>query len=84
MLSIIQNGPYVLGNDSQVQAGVPQGELNRFKMTSKIYPGAVQDYWIYVPAGYGDKNFFVAQKNPITGSDWILRMAEPRALIMHG
>jgi enterochelin esterase family protein len=55
MLSIIQNGPYVLGNDSQVQAGVPQGELNRFKMTSKIYPGAVQDYWIYVPAGYGDK-----------------------------
>lgn len=51
-MSEVEIGSYVLGPDSQVQAGVPKGELNRYKMTSRIYPGAVHDYWIYVPAEY--------------------------------
>lgn len=45
-------GEYVLGPDSQVQSGVPQGEVTRFEMTSRIYPGTHRDYWVYVPAQY--------------------------------
>lgn len=45
---------YVLGKDSQVQTGVPVGELSRHKMTSNIYAGIIHDYWIYVPAQYDE------------------------------
>src|SRR5947209_3099440 len=43
---------YFLGPDSQRHAGVPQGVVTKHEWTSKIYPGTVRDYWIYVPAQY--------------------------------
>ena len=43
---------YVPGPDSHRQAGVPQGKVTKYEWTSKIYPGTVRDYWVYVPAQY--------------------------------
>lgn len=43
---------YTLGPDSKRQPGVPQGKVTKFEWTSKIYPGTVRDYWVYVPAQY--------------------------------
>src|SRR5258705_11595529 len=43
---------YVLGPDSQRQTGVPQGKVTKHEWTSRIYPGTVRDYWVYVPAQY--------------------------------
>ena len=43
---------YKLGPDSQEQPGVPQGKLEHFNWTSKIFHGAQRDGWIYVPAQY--------------------------------
>jgi gluconolactonase len=43
---------YVLGPDSQLQPGVPAGKVMQHSWTSKIYPGTVRDYWVYVPAQY--------------------------------
>src|SRR6185503_15615248 len=43
---------YVLGPDSQRQPGVPQGKVTKHEWTSRIYPGTVRDYWVYVPAQY--------------------------------
>ena len=44
---------YELGPDSLVRRGVPKGEiLGPFSLETDIYPGAAQDYWIYVPAQY--------------------------------
>src|SRR3954469_22617653 len=47
-----QTQEYVLGPDSQRQPGVPQGKVTKYEWTSKIYPGTVRDYWVYVPAQY--------------------------------
>ncbi len=43
---------YPLGPDSQRQPGVPQGTVTHYTWNSKIYPGTVRDYWVYVPAQY--------------------------------
>src|SRR5262245_59174704 len=43
---------YKLGPDSQVQAGVPRGEVTQYSWTSRIFPGTVRDYWVYVPKQY--------------------------------
>lgn len=43
---------YTLGLDSQRQTGVPQGKVTKHTWTSKIYPGTIRDYWVYVPAQY--------------------------------
>jgi len=43
---------YSIGEDSQPQPGVPRGTVIKYTWTSKIYPGTVRDYWIYVPAQY--------------------------------
>ena len=43
---------YALGPDSQVQPGVPQGKVTQHSWTSRIYPGTIRDYWVYVPAQY--------------------------------
>jgi enterochelin esterase family protein len=44
---------YALGPDSQRQAGVPQGKVTKHTWSaSKIFPGTVRDYWVYVPAQY--------------------------------
>lgn len=44
---------YQLGPNSQVQAGVPQGTVNKANWKStEIYPETVRDYWVYVPQQY--------------------------------
>ena len=43
---------YVLGPDSQVQPGVPRGEVTKRSWSSTIFPGTVRDYWVYVPKQY--------------------------------
>ena len=44
---------YVPGPDSKPQPGVPKGEVIKLEFKgSKIFPGTVRDYWIYVPAQY--------------------------------
>ena len=44
---------YKLGPDSEEQAGVPKGVVTEYKFTeSKIYPGTVRSYWIYLPPDF--------------------------------
>jgi gluconolactonase len=43
---------YALGPDSQRHDGVPKGALTKYTWTSKIFPGTVRDYWVYVPTQY--------------------------------
>ncbi len=44
---------YVDGPDSKPQPGVPKGEVTKYVFDhSKIFPGTVRDYWIYVPKQY--------------------------------
>jgi sugar lactone lactonase YvrE/enterochelin esterase-like enzyme len=43
---------YKLGPDSQIQQGVPRGEVTQYSWTSRIFPGTVRDYWVYVPKQY--------------------------------
>ena len=41
------------GPESYEQPGVPRGSLSeKIVHTSKVYPGLVSDYWIYVPSQY--------------------------------
>jgi enterochelin esterase-like enzyme len=47
---------YVPGPDSKPQEGVPKGVITKYEWnTSKIYPGTVRTYWVYVPAQYDEK-----------------------------
>jgi gluconolactonase len=43
---------YPLGPDSQRQAGVPKGTVTQHQWTSKIYPGTLRNYWVYIPSQY--------------------------------
>jgi len=43
---------YPLGPDSERHADIPRGTLTKYAWTSKIFPGTVRDYWVYVPAQY--------------------------------
>ena len=43
---------YKLSADSLPQEGVPRGTVTKHSWTSKIFPGTVRDYWVYVPAQY--------------------------------
>jgi sugar lactone lactonase YvrE/enterochelin esterase-like enzyme len=47
---------YPLGPDSQPQPNVPKGTVTQHTWTSRIFPGSVRDYWIYVPAQYKPEN----------------------------
>ena len=47
---------YKQGPDSFRQEGVPKGVITAHKWTSKIFPGTVRDYWIYVPAQLNSRN----------------------------
>lgn len=38
--------------DSERQPGVPAGTVEKSTWTSRIFPGTVRDYWVYVPAQY--------------------------------
>jgi enterochelin esterase-like enzyme len=57
-LGLLQAAPqddrYVLGPDSQMQPGVPQGKVTQMPAwsDSNIFPGTTRDWWIYVPAQY--------------------------------
>ena len=44
---------YSIDSASVEHAGVPKGELLKLSFNqSKIFPGTVRDYWVYVPAQY--------------------------------
>lgn len=44
---------YKLGPDSQPQPGVPKGTVTKHTWKeSRVFPGTVRDYWVYVPAQY--------------------------------
>lgn len=43
---------YKLGPDSMPADGIPHGKVTSSKMVSKIFPGAIHDYWVYVPDQY--------------------------------
>lgn len=44
---------FPLGPDSLPQPGVPTGRMEKHThATSRIFPGTVRDYWIYIPAQY--------------------------------
>jgi enterochelin esterase family protein len=44
---------YVPGPDSLEKPGVPKGEITKYSWNdSKIYPGTLRDYWVYVPKQY--------------------------------
>ena len=47
---------YKLGPDSMHQKGVPEGTVTQMpKWESKVFPGTIRDWWIYVPAQYDPK-----------------------------
>jgi enterochelin esterase family protein len=44
---------YEYGPDSTRQAGVPQGAISEHVWSdSKVFPGTIRRYWVYVPAQY--------------------------------
>ncbi len=43
---------YPLGPDAERHAETPKGTVAKYTWTSKIFPGTVRDYWVYVPAAY--------------------------------
>jgi enterochelin esterase-like enzyme len=50
---------YVLGPDSQVQAGVPKGTVEGpLPFKSKIFDNTARQYWVYVPAKYDAKQAY--------------------------
>ncbi|MBX5495677.1 MAG: gluconolactonase, partial [Bryobacteraceae bacterium] len=52
-LPILLAEEYKLGPDSQRKPGVPQGTVTKYTWnSSRIFPGTVRDYWVYVPAQY--------------------------------
>lgn len=46
---------YAPGPDAMVKEGVPRGKVTQHQWTSRIFPGTVRDYWVYVPAQYDGK-----------------------------
>ena len=51
-----QKNKYKHGPDSKRQKGVPKGTVTKHRFAnSKIFPGTVRDYWIYVPKQYTGK-----------------------------
>ena len=60
---------YKPGPDAEVKEGVPKGEVTQHSWTSKIFPGTVRDYWVYVPAQYDSTvfdNLIHAGEMPVT------------------
>ena len=53
LMNCARGADYQLGPDSQPQPGVPQGRIEKHTFsTSRVYPGTVRDYYVYVPAQY--------------------------------
>lgn len=63
-----QTSDYALSPDSLPQAGVPTGQLYRFRWTSHtVYPGVERNAWLYIPhavAGHERVNLLVCQDGP--------------------
>jgi enterochelin esterase-like enzyme len=59
---------YALSADSLAQAGVPTGQLYRFRWTSHtVYPGVERNVWLYLPhaiAEHQNVNLLVCQDGP--------------------
>ncbi|MDF1862275.1 MAG: alpha/beta hydrolase-fold protein [Verrucomicrobiales bacterium] len=43
---------YPLGPDSQRKEGVPKGTVSKHTWKSRIYPGTIREYYLYVPSQY--------------------------------
>lgn len=44
---------YALGPDSQPRPDIPHGALTQHSFnSSRLYPGTIREYWVYVPAQY--------------------------------
>jgi len=43
---------YRLGPDSEAHPEVPKGQITKYTWNSKIFPGTIRDYWVYVPSEY--------------------------------
>src|SRR5437763_7206687 len=44
---------YVPGPDSLPQPDAPRGKVTKYTFEqSKIFPGTIRDYWVYLPAHY--------------------------------
>ena len=55
-LTTVAADNYPLTADSKPQPGVARGKVTGpFQWTSRIFPGTVRDYWVYVPAQYDRK-----------------------------
>jgi len=50
--SLLAADDYKLGEDSMAHEGVSKGQVTKYQWNSRIFPGTVRDYWIYVPAQY--------------------------------
>lgn len=51
----MSNADYQLGVDSTPQSRVPKGTVEKLRLEkSRIYPGTLHDYWVYVPDQYRD------------------------------
>ena len=50
-----RNEEYKLGADSMRHEGVPRGSVTKSVWHSKIFPGTVRDFYVYVPAQYDGK-----------------------------
>ena len=46
---------YKPGADSVRREGVPRGAVTKDTWHSRVFPGTVRDYWVYVPAQYDGK-----------------------------
>ncbi|MBI5683839.1 MAG: SMP-30/gluconolactonase/LRE family protein [Verrucomicrobia bacterium] len=87
---------YKPGPDSQLQPGVPKGEVLKFTFeNSRIFPGTTRDYWVYVPAQYDPAKpacVYVGQDGvqynaPVVFDNLIAKKQMPVTLgvfIMHG
>ncbi len=51
-LSVSAQDNYQPAPESQSVPGVPKGETTKYTHTSKIFPGTVRDYYVYVPKQY--------------------------------
>jgi enterochelin esterase family protein len=48
---------YELSVDSMSQDGVPKGTVTKHQwIKSKVFPGTIRDYWVYVPAQYDEND----------------------------
>jgi enterochelin esterase-like enzyme len=53
LLALLLSAPVVVRGADEPKGPAPKGEIRKYTFKrSKIFPGTVRDYWIYVPTGY--------------------------------